>query len=178
METNDLVQKAKNGDAEAFGLLYDAFAQRIFRFIKLKIQNQQDAEDALQEVFVKAHRGLTNLKVDNLNFSAWLYKIASNTINDKFRKQYRTPEIVSIEETLNLADKGSLQKNIEISSEVENVVLLFEELPTLYKQVLELRFIQDLSLEEVSKILKKSNLSVRLIQYRALKKVKNIMKKK
>ncbi len=176
METNELVEKAKNGDAEAFGQLYDAFTQKIFKFIRLKIQDQQDAEDVLQEVFIKAYRGLQNLKMDGLNFNAWLYKIASNTINDKFRKQYRTPDMVRIDGSFDIADKGSLQKDIELSSDIEDLHKVLNQLPDLYKQVLELRYIQDLSLAEIAKIFNKSNLSVRLLQFRALKKVQLILK--
>lgn len=65
MDTDDigkLVFEAKRGQAEAFGRLYDLFAQRIFRYIRLKIQSRQEAEDLLQDVFVKAYRGLPALK--------------------------------------------------------------------------------------------------------------------
>jgi len=178
MEVNDLVAKAKMGDSEAFGQLYDNFAQRIFRYIRLKVQNREEAEDILQEVFVKAYRGLDSLDLGNLNFSAWLYKIASNTINDYFRKKYRTPEISPIDENFDVAGGISLQKEIEVKSDVEIVRAEFTNLPVLYRQVLELRFVQDFSLDEVAKVLKKSNLAVRLLQYRALKKIQVILKKR
>jgi RNA polymerase sigma-70 factor (ECF subfamily) len=177
METNELVDKAKNGDSEAFGLIYDSFAQRIFKFIRLKIQNRQEAEDVLQDVFVKAYRGLGSLKIKDLNFNAWLYKIASNTINDHFRKVYRTPDILAIDENFDLADnKPSLQKQLEVKSDMEGLQLTLNKLPPLYKQVLELRYLQEFSLAEIAKILNKSNLSVRLLQYRALKKIHIILK--
>src|SRR5437762_5038793 len=96
MDINNLILKAKQGNAEAFGQIYDQFVRRIFKFVRLKIQNQQEAEDIVQETFVKAYKGLANLKMENLNFSAWLYRIAYNTVNDHFRKKYRTPEIMAI----------------------------------------------------------------------------------
>ena len=58
MQNKDLVQRAQQGDAQAFEKIYDLYAQKIFRFIKCKIQNQQQAEDVLQEVFIKAWRAL------------------------------------------------------------------------------------------------------------------------
>lgn len=176
METNQLVRQAKNGDSEAFGRLYDSFAQRIFKYIRLKIQNRQEAEDILQDVFVKAYNGLGGLKLEDLNFNAWLYRIAGNTINDYFRKKYRTPDMVSIDETFDLPSKVSVQKEVEIKSDMETLQKAFTGLPPLYKQVLELRFLQEFSLGEIAKILNKSNLSVRLLQYRALKKVSVILK--
>ncbi len=176
MEVNELVKQAKNGDSEAFGQLYDSFARRIFKYIRLKIQNRQEAEDVLQEVFVKAYRGLANLSLENLNFSAWLYRIAANTINDVFRKKYRTPDIMGMDENFDVASKESVHKDLEIKSDVEGLKLVFDQLPAQYKQILELRYVQEFSLTEISKILNKSNLSVRLLQHRALKKVKKILK--
>jgi len=176
METNELVRKAKSGDSEAFGQLYDQFAQRIFRYIRLKIQAREEAEDILQEVFTKAYKGLNSLSLEDLNFSAWLYRVTGNTINDHFRKRYRTPEITIIDENFDIASDLSVEKEAAINFDVETAKKAMAELPPLYKQVLELRFIQGFSPEEVGKIIKKSNLSVRLLQFRALKKVQIILK--
>lgn len=174
-EVNKLVNKAKSGDSDAFGQLYDSFAQRIFRYIRLKVQNRQEAEDVLQEVFVKAYNGLAKLETRDLNFNAWLYRIASNSINDYFRKKYRTPEIIGMDENFDAPSKASVQNEVEVKSDMETLRAAFDLLAPLYKQVLELRFLQEFSLSEIAKILNKSNLSVRLLQYRALKKVKKIL---
>jgi len=175
METNELVSKAKQGDEDAFGLLYDSFAKRIFRYICLKIQNREEAEDILQEVFVKAYKGLANLNLDDLNFSAWLYRVTSNTINDHFRKRYRTPEALALDENFDVSSSVSVYKEMEIKSELEGVKEAMDQLPLQYKQILELRFVQDFSINEIAQILKKNNLSVRLLQHRALKKIKMIL---
>ncbi len=177
MEINYLVSLAKKGDLDAFGQIYDHFIHRIFKFVRMKIQNQQEAEDIVQETFVKAYKGLGVLKLENLNFSAWLYRIASNTINDHFRRKYRTPDILAIDENFDLADQYSLEKEAVKLSDLEIIKAAFQQLSPLYKQVLELRFLQDLSLDETAKIVNKSNLSVRLIQFRALKKVQLIIQK-
>jgi RNA polymerase sigma-70 factor (ECF subfamily) len=177
-EIKALILEAKSGNQQAFRQLYDLYAQRIFKYIRLKIQNREEAEDVLQEVFIKTYRGLDSLRLDDLRFSAWLYKVASNTINDHFRKKYRTPEILGIEENFDITDGRSLQKEIEQKSDIETAREVFDLLPPLYKQVLELRFVQDLSLSEIADALGKSNLSIRLVQYRALKKVKLILVKK
>lgn len=173
---NSWVLDAKKGDSEAFGLIYDAFSAKIFNFIKLKIQNKEAAEDLLQEVFVKAFRGLGALSAENLNFSAWLYKIASNSINDYFRSKYRTPEIVQIDETFDVPSTESPARQTDVILEMEVLNKILDLLPPLYKQVLLLRFVEGFNLNEVAGILKKSNLAIRLIQFRALKKVQAILK--
>src|SRR3989344_5304415 len=139
MEINELVVRAQNGDSDAFGLIYDSFARRIFRYIRIKINDRQEAEDILQEVFVKAYKGLGQLKAEDLNFSAWLYRIAGNTVNDHFRKKYRTPDTAAIDENFDLPDSYSLEKEAVLHSDLEIVRSCLGSLPPLYKQVLELR---------------------------------------
>ncbi len=178
LDINQLIGQAQQGNSEAFGRLYDNFAQRIFKYIRLKIQDRQEAEDILQEVFIKAYRGLNALSLANLNFAAWLYKVASNTINDHLRKKYRTPKIVAMDEDFDPPDHASVEQELVRQSDWETAQKAFTHLPPIYKQVLELRFLQDLSLSEVSKILNKSNVAVRLIQHRAIKKVKLVLREK
>ncbi len=175
MDIKELVYKAKNGDSYAFGQIYDEFSAKIFRYIKIKVQSPQEAEDVLQEVFLKAYRGLEGLNMENLNFSAWLYKVAGNTINDFFRKKYRSPQISELNDNLDVAGGSLIEKDFEINWDWNLAHTAFQELPPIYRQVLELRFVQDLSLSEVSEILNKNNLSVRLIQHRALKKIRKIL---
>ncbi|MDR3642256.1 MAG: sigma-70 family RNA polymerase sigma factor [Candidatus Doudnabacteria bacterium] len=175
MEINHLVKLARDGDEEAFGQIYDNFAQKIFKFIRYKIQNRQEAEDVLQEVFTKAYIGLGSFSMENLNFSAWLYKVAGNTINDHFRKKYRSPVTAAIDENFDAPSGYSLQDEAATKWDWNLARDAFSQLPAVYRQVLELRFVQELSVDEVADILHKSNLSVRLIQHRALKKVRQIL---
>ena len=90
MDTNrilDLVAKMQQGDQESFTLLYEEFSDRIYKYIRIKLPSDQEAEDVLQEVFVKTWQGSKKLQLDGLNLSAWLYKIAGNTINDHSVRQ-------------------------------------------------------------------------------------------
>jgi RNA polymerase sigma-70 factor, ECF subfamily len=177
MVLDDLLTKAKQGDTAAFGEIYDIFAERIFRYIKIKVKNQQQAEDLLQDIFYKAWIGIKSLSLENLNFSAWLYKVANNTINDYYRKVYRTPVMVEINE--NLAQQENLYYTDRFNfNDIEIVRESMERLPVQYKQVLELRFIQEFSLDETAKTLGRTNLAVRLLQHRALKKLQTVIKKR
>ncbi|MBI5530533.1 MAG: sigma-70 family RNA polymerase sigma factor [Candidatus Doudnabacteria bacterium] len=175
MDINDLIKRVQQGDSEAFGQVYDIFAQRIFKYIRLKVQNKEQAEDILQEVFIKAYKGIAALKLEGLNFNAWLYRVASNTVNDHFRKKYRTPEILNIDDHQDISSSSSPQKDMEFRSEMSTVLAAFEDLSPIYRQVLELRFLQDLTIKETAHILSKSQLAIRLLQHRALKKVEGII---
>lgn len=178
MDITSLIAKSAQGDQEAFGQLYDCFAQRIFRYVRIKIQNREEAQDVVQEVFTKAFVGIKHLDQKDLNFTAWLYKVASNTINDHFRKKYSHPDPVEINESIDVQDGTSLLEEVSVNSDLEIVRTAFKQLPVIYRQVLELRFFQDLTLAEVAIALNKSNLAVRILQHRALKKVQALLKDK
>ena len=177
MEINTLALEAKQGNMQAFEQLYDCFARRIFYQILKKIQNRQDAEDVMQEVFIKSYRGLTSLRPGKIYFSAWLFKIVQNTINDHLRKKYRRPDIISIDEKFDVPDNHSLYKEVMVKSDLETARENLDSLPEQYKQVIELRFFQQLSVPEVAIALNKTNLSVRMLQYQARKRLKYIAEK-
>ncbi len=172
-----LVSQAKCGDSQAFGSLYNLFAQRIFRYISIKVKDPRLAEDILQDVFVKAWQGLPKLDLVELNFSAWLYKIAGNCINDYFRKKFRNPILTDLDEAVAYASQDNLCEQLMVEADIAMVKSAFDKLTSEYRQILELRFIQDFSVTETAKILKKNSLSVRVLQHRALKKLKSVLEK-
>jgi len=173
----DLVERAQAGDREAFGKLYDEYADRLFRFIKIKIQHSQQAEDILQDSFIKVWRNLRQFEPTRTgSFQAWVYRITLNCINDHFRQMYRKPEALELNENWDKASGENLAKEVGDRIETEKLKNSFNFLPKQYSVVLELRFVQDLPLDEVSKILNKSNLAVRVLQHRALKKLRQIIK--
>ncbi len=175
MDISALIRQCQAGNSDAFGQIYDLYADRIFRFIRLKIQEPRQAEDLLQDVFVKAWQGLPKLPLEKLNFQAWLYKVANNTINDHFRKTYRTPIMTELTTDLPIAASDSPAKTTAAIVDAAVLKQALEGLPKTYQQVLELRFIQDFSVAETAGILGKTNLAVRLLQHRALKQLKLIM---
>lgn len=171
-----LVASAKGGSSEAFGQLYDLFAPRIYKFISFKVSPKELAEDILQDTFLKAWRGLVTLKLEELNFSAWLYSIARNTVNDHYRKVYRQPPPVELDEAIGVTSGESPAAAAQRESELEQVRQASAKLPPHYRQVIELRFIQEFSVEETAQVVGKTPLAIRLIQHRALKQLRTILK--
>ena len=171
------VQKSKNGDEQAFSRLYDEFADRLFRYIKSKINSQQQAEDILQETFVKAWQHLNQFDIGRpeANFNAWLYKIATNTIYDYFRKTYRQPPGLELNEAIETPSGQDLQAEVADRMETQTVQRALELLPAHYRAVVELRFVQGFSVNETAKILGRSGTATRILQFRALKSVRKIL---
>src|ERR1700736_3345884 len=97
-----LVERAKL-DPAAFGELYDRYFSQIYRFVYSRVRDQTAAEDVTSEVFMKALRGIGRYQDTGRPFSAWLYQIAVNAVNDRYRAS-RTFE--DIEEQRDLAAAG------------------------------------------------------------------------
>ena len=81
-----LLKTAQDGNAEAFGELYERYAQRVFRFLYAHLNNQQDAEDLTGEVFLRVWRALGNYKERGVPFLAFLFRIARNALIDHYRR--------------------------------------------------------------------------------------------
>lgn len=175
-EVIELVKKTQTGDQAAFSALYDEFAQRIYAFIRVKVSGTEQAEDILQEVFLKAWKGCKALTLEDLNFSAWLYKVASNTINDYYRKNYREPQTVSIEEAAEVAGQDDPANNAARGFEKLFVRETVDQLPPHFKEVVELRFFQDFSVAETAEIMGKNSVTVRVWQHRAVKQLEQLFK--
>ena len=81
----DLVERAKK-DSEAFGILYDTYLNQIYAFILKRVSNVELAEDIASLTFEKALRKLDTFKWQDVSFSAWLYRIATNNVVDYYRQ--------------------------------------------------------------------------------------------
>jgi len=177
LHITELVKRAAQGDTQAFGLLYDEFADRIYKFIYIKVNDKAVAEDLLQEVFLKVWQGCPKLKIEDLKFSAWLYTVASNTINDHYRKVYRRPQTVELDPTFEQPSTDDATRLTEQHLSADELSAALDNLDTNHRHVLELRFIQEFSIEETAQVLGKTNLATRLLQHRAIKKLKTIYEK-
>jgi RNA polymerase sigma-70 factor, ECF subfamily len=174
-EIKDLVVLAKEKDKEAFGELYDIFAARIYRFISIKVKAREHAEDILQETFLKAWRYLPRFNPDQYHFGAWLYTISRNLVNDYYRHMYRHPRTENIDDYIDLSSPPTIAETADLNLAMDKVNLVLPQLNDSYRQVLELRFIQEMSIEETAQIMGKTSLSVRVTQHRAIKKLSALL---
>jgi RNA polymerase sigma-70 factor (ECF subfamily) len=165
-DIEELVQRAQRGEPAAVGLLYQTYAQKIYRYIVVRVADEAEAEDLTAEVFVKMVEGLPNYRLTNAPFEAWLYRIAAARVVDFYRRTRRRPQ-EELTETMAANDplpEEHLQQNQEVAQLHEALQQLNEEQQT----VLILRFVERRSHEEVADILGKGVNAVRSIQHRAL----------
>jgi len=85
----ELIVRAVQGDADAFGDLYERYLDQIYRYVYYRVANSLEAEDLTETVFLKAWESLPGMRtnVKSMNFQAWLYRIAHNLVVDRYRMQ-------------------------------------------------------------------------------------------
>ncbi len=163
-----LIQQARSGDTQAFGILYQQYAANIYRFFCSQLRDSLDAEDLTSEVFLRAWRSLPRYRERGYPFSAFLFTIARNALIDYRRKKAKEGsnpkrfEDVYPDDNLLISDQLSRQQCHR------NLWMVLNEIREIYKFVLVLRFINGLSTREVAKILNRSEGSIRVMQHRGL----------
>lgn len=159
-----LVAKAASGNFEAFGKLYHIYVERIYRYVFYQVRDKMLAEDITADVFVKALKAINSCSGKESTFSAWLYRIAHNSIIDNFRNAKRTVTI-EIETGRNLSSpKQEMEKTVDRQEWLE----LIADLPPNQRQVIILKFIEDMDNREIGRIMGKSQVAIRILQMRAL----------
>jgi len=171
----ELVVKAI-GDIVFFEQLIERYEGRLTRYI-LRLSNisHEEAEDILQEVFVKAWRNLYGYD-SKCKFSTWIYSIARNESISQFRK--RKSRIGDMQQVNNeifteIPDKFDLAEHIDKKLRAKTVKKTINKLPIKYKEILILKYYEDLSYDEISDILKKPSGTVATLLNRAKKAFKN-----
>jgi RNA polymerase sigma-70 factor, ECF subfamily len=156
--------------------VYDAYAERLYKFIFFKVGNREDAEDVTSQVFIKAAHSLDVTQTQQSQL-AWLYQVARTTITDHWRNYYRgvTTSLDEMEESapLHLAAEPMLvgaAEDEDIDPAIEKVRSVLLLLPENYRRVLELRFLQGCSLRETAATMQITEANAKVIQHRAIQK--------
>lgn len=168
VDDHQLLKSAKDGDTEAFGFLYERYAERVFRFLFAHLDNRLDAEDLTEEVFLRVWRSLPNFREQGVPFLAFIFRIARNALIDHYRRSSQVKNQVSIEE-VSIRDGNPGPGESALSSlEREELRISLEQLREDYRTVLVLRFLSELSPEETAQVMGRSTGAVRVLQHRAL----------
>jgi RNA polymerase sigma-70 factor (ECF subfamily) len=170
-----LVHACKRGDAAAFEQLVRRYDRRLLSIAQHVTHNREDAQDAVQEAFLKAFRKLTQFQ-ENSQFSTWLIRITVNESLMKLRKQRSTRE-VSIEEDFQsdedmgpfeLADWSPGPENLSREAELRNILRnTLQELQPSLRVIFVLRDIEGLSTEEAAEVLELTPVAVKARLWRA-----------
>ncbi len=158
-----------------FSKIYDLHIEKIYRFVFLKVNSRETAEDITAEVFLRGWESFNNKEKNIENHSAFLYQIARNLIIDFYRQKGQI-RLVSVENCKEIDDPNvDLQEEVALSSDMAEIKQFLDCLKDEYREVIILRYINDLTVFEVAKTLDKSETNVRVILHRALKALRKEM---
>jgi RNA polymerase sigma-70 factor (ECF subfamily) len=162
MELTDaaFVTRARSGDADAYRILVERHSRSLFRLAFRMTGNQEDAEDVVQESFLRAYRQLAKFD-ERASFGTWLYRIAANASLDLVRARKRRSENLAPagdpdaeNPVLNLASEDPMPDRMAMSSEVRRRVLdAMNELSPTERTAFVLRHFEGMRMEEVGRIL-------------------------
>lgn len=167
---SEYLSAAKLGDAEAFGKLYDVYIKQIYNFIFYKTMHRQIAEDICADVFLKAWKKLDQFKSGS--FQAWLYSIARNTVIDHYRQ---SKELDDIEDCWDLRSEADLLVETDKLIQIERLKEAMSLLAAKDRELLIMRFWQELSFAEIADCLGKQEGAVKMACVRAIKKLETKM---
>ncbi|VAV86053.1 RNA polymerase ECF-type sigma factor [hydrothermal vent metagenome] len=179
MTTNDQVyiDKILDGEASAYTVLVNRYKDLVYTLSLRMVKNREDAEEVAQDTFIKTYSSLNKFKGDS-KFSTWIYRVAYNTCLDRLKKNKRQPYTVAIDEYTEHQVKtlDNALDQIEAKEKQQAIQNCLELLPSEDSFLLTLYYFEELSLDEISKVvgLKPNNIKVKI--FRSRKKLATILK--
>ena len=172
-DEKELVERARHRDQEAFAQLYEKHFDKIYRYVRLKIGNETEAEDMTQQVFLNALQSISSFKWKGVPFSSWLFRIAHNQVVDYFRKNKSTT--VPLDESL-VSSSDNPQSATERKLDIEQLILATKQLTEAQREVISLRFAGELPIAQVAKAMGKSQGAVKALQHSAVVALRKILR--
>lgn len=171
MDEATLIQQARDGSRDAFGVLYERHRATIARYVAARIRDASDSEDLTEAIFESAWRAMGRYREQGVPFLAWLYRLAHNRVVDHYRALRPTVTLVP-EVHESIADTATpLDLNIDSADLLKALSILTDE----QRDVIVLRFIQGMSGREVAQAMAKREDAIRALQFRALATLRRIL---
>jgi len=168
-----LIARVQSGESDAFGQIFDIFADRIFKFLHFRLGGDREtAQDLTSETFLQAFRSIGRYQTSSkAKFSTWLFSIAHHILLDHFRKSQKTKgqvDIEAISETLSDTSVSELTK-ADQQMRFRAVTRYLKKLPPDIAEVLTLKFIEEMEYAEIAQITGKNANHIRVLIHRGLK---------
>jgi len=163
---SDLVARARAGEVEAFGQLYLRYFDPIFRYLRTRLADAQDAEDMAETVFLRAYQALPGYRERGWPFSAFLYQVARNALTDHYRQHRPETGLTEVENAGTPA--RALDEDLARMEQVAGLHRAMAQLPPDYQEVIRLRVLLSLPTETTAQWMARSEGAVRVLLHRAL----------
>lgn len=167
-----VIEKAKRGDTKAFQEIYHEFYKKIFRYCLFNGQNEDGAKDICQEVFLRAWKSLPSFSLKNGGtIQAFLFRIARNLLIDLSRKK----KVYALQEYEEIETNEDFIEDLAREQSIKNVKTALSELEEKDRQIVILRYFEELSTADVAKAIGMKEGALRVRIHRTLKKLEDIL---
>ena len=173
------INKVLQGDNTAFAILVDRYKDLIFTLALRMVKNMEEAEEISQDTFLKVFKSLSKFKGDS-KFSTWIYRVGYNTCLDRLKKNKRAHQTVAIDEFTEHQIKtlDNALDNMELEERKQAIQDCLQLLPSKDAYLITLYYFEELSLEEISKIIGVAANNVKVKLFRSRKKLATILKER
>lgn len=162
-----------NSTHEQFSQIYDQYIEKIYRFVYLKVNSQEIAEDITSKVFLNGWEYYQKDPGSIKNKGAFLYQIARNIVVDHYREKGRT-NVVSVDYAPQIIDtRTNLHERAILNSDIAAIKLAIQNLKKDYQDVIIFHYLEDMPVGQISEILNKPEGTVRVMIHRGLKSLKD-----
>jgi RNA polymerase sigma-70 factor (ECF subfamily) len=171
----EIIESVIRGNHSDFSLLINRYKNKAFSLLKRMLKNEMEAEEVLQDCFLKAFNGLKNFKQES-KFSTWFYRIVYNSALTRLSIQKRkiTNEMSSIDDHLNLFDESDF--NVSEKKDISKFISkLINRLPEKYAAVITMFYLEEMSCEEISTIMQVSVSNVKVMLHRSRNALRDIV---
>ena len=162
------------------GLLYEAYATRLYRYCLSRVGTEADAEDLTEEIFLKVLRGIERFEWrsvgsgQHIPFGAWLFRIARNEVVSFQRRAASRAPSAELSESIRDERRGPLEL-VETKLTIEEVFTAVREIPEAQREVILLRFASGLSVAETAEVLGKQETNVKVLQHKGVKRLRQML---
>ncbi|HEX2074636.1 MAG TPA: sigma-70 family RNA polymerase sigma factor [Geodermatophilus sp.] len=166
-----MVRRAQDGDAEAFGELYDHYVTLVYRYVYHRVGDRTQAEDFTSETFMRALRRIDSLSFQGRDVGAWLVTIARNIIRDHVKSSRYRLEVATAD--MRDADRATDGPEDAVVSRLthEQLLVCIRQLGSEQQECISLRFLQGLSVAETAQIMGKREGAIKALQHRAVRRL-------
>ena len=183
-EERSLVDRAKAGENEALGRLYDAYVARLYRYCLTRVGDETEAEDLTEEIFLKVLGAIDRFEWrpgaegQRIPFGAWIFRIARNEVASFQRRVAARPRRAEFSDLVaeRLRDEGrGPQELAETKLTIEEVFRAVRQLPEAQRDVILLRFASGLSVKETAESLGKNVPNVKVLQHKGVQRLREVL---
>jgi len=175
LSDQEIIDSVKLGNQSDYSIIVDRYKDKAFSLLKKMLKNEQDAEETLQDCFIKAYNSLSGFKGE-AKFSTWFYRIVYNTALTKLSSKRRKTEneMSSVDEHFDL--KSDYDYNVSERKDMsEFIIELVNKLPEKHSAIISLFYLDEMSCEEISIALDISLSNVKVMLHRSRNALKDII---